>query len=114
MNKETEYKFITFLFSIIPITIIIGQAVSLINIFLISIYIIIEIVRSKKLDGDRRARPSTRAPFCGLGEAAHSGPRCGAAAASRASLRLRARGMCCRTTGGGSEATIRGRGQRSS
>ena len=50
MNKETEYKFITFLFSIIPITIIIGQAVSLINIFLISIYIIIEIVRSKKLD----------------------------------------------------------------
>ena len=50
MYKETEYKFITFLFSIIPVTMIIGQAVSLINIFLISIFIIIEIVRSKKLD----------------------------------------------------------------
>ncbi len=48
MNKETEYKFITFLFSILPITIIIGQAVSLINILLISIFIIIEIIRSKK------------------------------------------------------------------
>ena len=48
MNKETEYKFITFLFSILPITIIIGQAVSLINILLVSIFIIIEIVKSKK------------------------------------------------------------------
>jgi len=48
MNKETDYKFITLLFSIIPISMIIGQAVSLINILLISIFMIIEIIRSKK------------------------------------------------------------------
>ena len=48
MNKEIEFKFITFLFSILPISIIIGQAVSLINVLLISIFIIIEIIRSKK------------------------------------------------------------------
>ena len=48
MNKEIEYKFITFLFSILPISIIIGQAISLINILVISIFIIIEIIRSKK------------------------------------------------------------------
>ena len=48
MNKEIEFKFITFLFSILPISIIIGQAISLINVLLISIFIIIEIIRSKK------------------------------------------------------------------
>ena len=48
LNKEIEYKFLTFLVSILPITIIIGQAISLINITLISIIITIEIVKSKK------------------------------------------------------------------
>ena len=48
MNKEIEYKFLTLLFSVLPISIIIGQAVSLINILLISIFIIVEIIRSKK------------------------------------------------------------------
>ena len=50
MIKDIEYKFLTFLFSIIPITMIIGQAVSLINIIIISIFIIIEIIKSKKFD----------------------------------------------------------------
>ena len=50
MNKEAKYKLITFLFSIIPITMIIGQAVSLINIILISVFIIIEIARSKEFN----------------------------------------------------------------
>ena len=50
MNKDIEFKFFTFLFSIIPITMIIGQAVSLINIIIISIFIIIKIIKSKKFD----------------------------------------------------------------
>ena len=50
MNKEAKYKLITFLFSIIPITIIIGQAILLINIILISVFIIIEITRSKEFN----------------------------------------------------------------
>ena len=48
MNKEIEYKFLTLLFSVLPISIIIGQAVSLINILLISFFIIIQVIRSKK------------------------------------------------------------------
>ncbi len=48
MNKEIKFKFMTFLFSILPISIIIGQAISLINVLLISIFVIIEIIRSKK------------------------------------------------------------------
>ena len=50
MNKEAEYKLITFLFSIIPITMVIGQAVSLINIILISVFMIFEITRSKEFN----------------------------------------------------------------
>ena len=47
MTKEIENKLIVFLFSAIPISIIIGQAISLINIFLISILIILIITLSK-------------------------------------------------------------------
>ena len=47
MTKETEHKLITFLLSIIPISIIIGQAVSLFNIVIISIIIITKIILTK-------------------------------------------------------------------
>ena len=47
MTKETEYKLITFLLSIIPISIIIGQAVSLFNIVIISTIIITKIILTK-------------------------------------------------------------------
>ena len=49
MKKEIEYKLIIFLFSAMPISIIIGQAVSLINILIISI-LIIKLVILKNYD----------------------------------------------------------------
>ena len=50
MNKEIEYKLLLFLFSILPVSIIIGQAISLINIILISLFIIIKIILLKNYD----------------------------------------------------------------
>ena len=45
--KDIESKIFIFLFSIIPITFIIGQAISLFNIFLISIFILLKIILTK-------------------------------------------------------------------
>ncbi len=50
MSKNAENNFIIFLFSIIPISIIVGQAVSLINILLISIFLFIQIFRAKNFE----------------------------------------------------------------
>tara|TARA_B100000401_G_C52774216_1_gene704838 strand:+ start:247 stop:1485 length:1239 start_codon:yes stop_codon:yes gene_type:complete len=50
MSKNAENNFIIFLFSIIPISIIVGQAVSLINILLISIFLFIQIFRAKDFE----------------------------------------------------------------
>ena len=50
MKKEIEYKFIIFLFSLLPISIIAGQAVSLINIIIISIFMIIKLVILRNYD----------------------------------------------------------------
>lgn len=48
MSKEAEYKLLLILFSIIPISMVLGQAVSLINIIVISIFSIFKIIVSKK------------------------------------------------------------------
>ncbi len=50
MKKGIEYKFIIFLFSLIPISMIVGQAISLINIVIISIFVIIKLVILKNFD----------------------------------------------------------------
>ena len=50
MIKAIENKFFIFLFSLLPITIILGQAVSLLNIILISIFIIIKLPINKNFD----------------------------------------------------------------
>ena len=50
MKKGIEYKFIIFLFSLIPISMIVGQAISLINIVIISIFMIIKLVILKNYD----------------------------------------------------------------
>ena len=50
MIKNFEDKIGIFLFSVIPISVIIGQAVSLTNILLISIFLTIQIIRVKNLN----------------------------------------------------------------
>ena len=50
MKKEAEYKFIIVLFSLMPISMIVGQAVSLINIVMISIFMIVKLVILKNYD----------------------------------------------------------------
>ena len=45
--KDIENKTFIFLFSIIPITFIVGQAITLFNIFLISIFIVLKIIFTK-------------------------------------------------------------------
>ena len=50
MKKDLEYKLIVILLSFLPISIIIGQAVSLLNIVIISIFIITKIIILKNYD----------------------------------------------------------------
>ena len=50
MKKEVEYKLIMFLFSLMPISMIVGQGVSLLNIVMISIFMIIKLVILKNYD----------------------------------------------------------------
>ena len=50
MIKEFEYKFVVFLFSLIPISIVIGPTASLINIIIISIYIIYKLTILRNFD----------------------------------------------------------------
>ena len=50
MIKNFEDKIVIFLFSVIPISVIIGQAVSLTNILLISIFLTIQIIRVKNFN----------------------------------------------------------------
>ena len=50
MIKNLENKIIILLFSFIPISMIIGQAISLANIFIVSIFLIIQIIRAKNFN----------------------------------------------------------------
>ena len=50
MKKDLEYKLIVILLSFLPISILIGQAVSLLNIVIISIFIITKIIILKNYD----------------------------------------------------------------
>ena len=50
MKKEAEYKFIIFLFSLMPISMIVGQGVFLINIVMIAIFMIVKLVILKNYD----------------------------------------------------------------
>ena len=50
MKKDLEYKLIVILLSFLPISIVIGQAVSLLNIVIISIFIITKIIILKNYD----------------------------------------------------------------
>ena len=50
MKKDLEYKLIVILLSFLPISIVIGQAVSLLNIVIISIFIITKMIILKNYD----------------------------------------------------------------